>query len=224
MTSSKINWTPGPASRATTPLRRRFTSGCVVHPPKTSWDKPPPIPSSASHASESHCAGAVELTALLVYAHKPLYPSPGLFLFLTGVPRGGGDHRTKDKGLQTWDGQRHGQQLPHRMHILQRIPPNAGTQNYLSGAFHTPGTGRGEGCSLELSWLPGGVVGPCAASRHVIPFIDNLEWRGYTEPGLWFLVGEGDLPHSSFCGKSGYRIQGGDRSCRGLDDPRESLD
>lgn len=37
-----------------------------------------------------------------------------------------------------------------------------------------PGLGE-RGYSLELSWLPGVVVGPYAATRHVIPFTDNLD-------------------------------------------------
>lgn len=137
---------------------------------------------------------------------------------LTGIPRRGGDHHTKNRNYTPGSRQRHGQQLPHRMHILQRVPPNAGTQNYLSGAFHTPGTRRGEGCSLELSWPPGGVV---VHPRMTIPFTDNLEWRGNTDPGLQFLVwGRSFVPKT----ESSYRFRGGARPHEGLDGPRETRD
>lgn len=36
--------------------------------------------------------------------------------------------------------ERHGQQLPHRMHLLQRIPPHAGTQDHLSGTTDQSGS------------------------------------------------------------------------------------
>lgn len=39
---------------------------------------------------------------------------------------------------------------------------------------------------LEGLWVP------------VSPFTDNLEWRGYTEPGLWFLVWREICHTSSF--------------------------
>lgn len=50
VTFSKINWTLRSASHATSPFRRRFTSGYDVYPLKTSWDKPLPILSSGGHA------------------------------------------------------------------------------------------------------------------------------------------------------------------------------
>lgn len=49
----------------------------------------------------------------------------------------------------------------------------------------------------------------------------SIEWKGYTDPGLQFLVwGRSFVPKT----ESGYRFQGGAKAHEGLDDPREALD
>lgn len=106
------------------------------------------------------------------------------------------------------------------MHILQRVPPHAGTQNYLSGALHTPGTRRGWGLGGLLSGAQLAAWRGCGASTHAIAFTDNFDWKGYID-GLWFLMwGRSFGPKT----ESGYRFWGGARSHEDLDDPRETLD
>ena len=160
--------TQAPVARTAAPSRSRFTSGCDVYLPGTSWDKlPHPRATPLRHAAQAPLSRQLDGCECASVFDPSSRPS-GCF---RRVFAGGPAVRDYRPGL-CW---RHGQRLPYRMHILQRVPPHAGTQDHLSGAIRARGAGgrggRGEGRSRELKqgawkqWIPV----PRAVRSHTTP-------------------------------------------------------